>query len=72
MKPTSKSLMRREERFFEERRRQAISRQAAAKPFHPYSKKRGHVTAGFTWQALNALAHFFKYVLGGEEVLSAE
>jgi integrase len=25
------------------------------------------VTAGFTWQALNALAFFFKYVLGVEE-----
>jgi integrase len=25
------------------------------------------VTEGFTWQALNALAHFFKYVLGVEE-----
>lgn len=25
------------------------------------------MTEGFTWQALNALAHFFKYVLGVEE-----
>ena len=25
------------------------------------------MTAGFTWQALNALAHFFKYVLGVKE-----
>jgi integrase len=25
------------------------------------------VTEGFTWQALNALAHFFKYVLGVDE-----